>query len=333
MFLLKVFKNANFKRCSQIVRWVQHQSGRPRILIYADMVWCALRHGAGYYDYANFGFWTLNERQRATYVTRFRNKRLLDRFNDRAHYEDFNDKHRFLERFSPFMHRQTLDLTLVSAEQFRAFIHTHPIFFAKRSRSCGGKGVRRVRAADYPDGTALLTALLTDGLTILEAPVEQHPTLSALHPQSVNTLRIVTDFVRGEARIAYIVLKVGRGEAYCDNSGCGGLFCRVDPASGVVLSDAIDDNRTVYTQHPDTLHRFCGLHIPFFGEALQLALRCAAVIPEIGHIGWDIAITPTGAELVEGNADAGVMCQFAPHTPEKRGLWPYYKALFRARTE
>ena len=64
-----------------------------------------------------------------------------------------------------------------------------------------------------------------------------------------------------------------------------------------------------------------------------IALRCAAVIPEIGHIGWDIAITPEDAELVEGNADPGVMCQFAPHTPEKRGLWPYYQKLLKEQKE
>ena len=163
----------------------------------------------------------------------------------------------------------------------------------------------------------------------MEEPIDQHPALAALHSASVNTLRVVTDWVGTEVHISYVLLKIGRGGAPCDNTGCGGMFCRVDASRGIVISDATDDFRNVFSEHPETHQAFFGLKIPHFAEALLLAVRCAALAPEVRHIGWDIAITPDGAELVEGNADPGVMCQFAPHTPEKRGLWPYYQALLR----
>ena len=92
LFLIKVLKNASAARLRSTARWVQAQCGRKMLTIYLDMAWCALRHGAGYCDYANFGFWQLTERQRATYVTRFRNKRILDALNQQRHYEDFNNK-------------------------------------------------------------------------------------------------------------------------------------------------------------------------------------------------------------------------------------------------
>lgn len=66
LFLIKVLKNASAARLRSTARWVQAQCGRKMLTIYLDMVWCALRHGAGYCDYANFGFWQLTERQRAT---------------------------------------------------------------------------------------------------------------------------------------------------------------------------------------------------------------------------------------------------------------------------
>ena len=45
-------------------------------------------------------------------------------------------------------------------------------------------------------------------------------------------------------------------------------------------------------------------------------------------IGWDIAITPTGPAIIEGNEYPGTdLCQVAPHYPEKVGLWPYYKEI------
>lgn len=329
LFLMKVLKNASLTRLRAAADWAGKQSGRRKSAIYADMLWCALRHGAGYCDYTNFGFWELTERQRATYVTRFRNKRILDALNDRRHYEDFNNKHRFLARYAPLMQRETLDLTLAPPNTVYGFFQRHPIFFAKQASGCGGKGVKRVQCEHVQENAELLKALLRDGDTILEEPIRQHPILAAMHGASVNTLRIVTD--RGGARIdiSYVLLKIGRGGACCDNSGCGGMFCRVDTDSGTVVSDATDDFHNVFSEHPETHRSFRGLKIPHFAEALSLAVRSAALSSEIGHIGWDIAITEEGVELVEGNADPGVMCQFLPHTPEKQGLWIYYKKLLK----
>lgn len=233
LFLIKVLKNASASRLRSTARWVQAQCGRKMLTIYLDMVWCALRHGAGYCDYANFGFWRLTERQRATYVTRFRNKRVLDALNQRRHYEDFNNKHLFHARYAPLMRRETLDLTEASPEAVRSFFQRHPIFFAKRGRGCGGQGVHRLCCADAGKGMARLTELLRDGETILEEPIDQHPALAALHSASVNTLRVVTDWVGAEVHISYVLLKIGRGGAPCDNTGCGGMFCRVD-ASGAL---------------------------------------------------------------------------------------------------
>lgn len=33
--------------------------------------------------------------------------------------------------------------------------------------------------------------------------------------------------------------------------------------------------------------------------------KAAAIIPHIGYVGWDIAVTPDGAVLIEGNNDPG----------------------------
>ena len=51
-------------------------------------------------------------------------------------------------------------------------------------------------------------------------------------------------------------------------------------------------------------------------------------IPQVAHVGWDMAITPTGPAIIEGNDFPGTdLCQLAPFYPEKEGLWPYYKKL------
>ena len=63
-------------------------------------------------------------------------------------------------------------------------------------------------------------------------------------------------------------------------------------------------------------------------EAIEFAKECAMVVPQTRHVGWDIAITPDGPALIEGNDYPGTdLCQLAAHFPEKQGLWPYYKEI------
>ena len=152
--------------------------------------------------------------------------------------------------------------------------------------------------------------------------------MARLHPQSVNTLRIVTDLVGDEIHIAYIMVKIGTGGGCCDNSGQGGVICRVDEASASICSVATDDYFHVFEEHPDTHVRFQGYPIPMLSEAIALAKQAALVVPQLRHVGWDVAITPDGPAIIEGNEYPGTdLCQLAPHYPEKTGLWPYYKKL------
>lgn len=327
-YIARVVRGMRFDRLKQMTQIVKEKSGQSKARTLCSMAWCALRYGAGYYDYVMFGFYDMNGRQRNTYLTRVRNKKVCERMNDYSYAEEFDDKLCFNQRFAAFLHRQTLNGETATAAELAAFIRDQETIFAKPNHGSCGKGVEKLNVADFADVEAMLAYIREKKLVILEHALPQHPDMARLHPQSVNSMRIVTDVVGNEVKIAYIVVKIGRGDSCCDNTGQGGVLCRVDAESGKIRSVATDDYFNVYEKHPDTDVTFVGYQLPMVPEAIALAKQAAMVLPQMRHVGWDIAITPDGPAIIEGNEYPGTdLCQLAPHYPEKQGLWPYYRRI------
>lgn len=329
-YLSRVLSGVRFDKMNHMMDVVKQKSGHGKARTFCDMLWCAVRYGAGYYDYTMFGFYDMNGKQRDTYLTRVRNKKVCELMNQKGYGDLFDDKLQFNPLFKDFLHREVLDASTASVEQMEAFLNGQEFFFAKPNRGTCGNGIEKCKVSDFSSASEALDYVKSKDLLVLEHVLQQHPDMARLHPQSVNTMRIVTDRIGDEVHIAYIVVKIGRGEGFCDNSGQGGVICRVDPESGVIISVATDDYFNVYEKHPDTGIVFKGYQLPMHKEAIALAKQAAMIVPEIRHVGWDVAITPDGPALIEGNDYPGTdLCQLAPHFPEKQGLWPYYKKILK----
>lgn len=121
-----------------------------------DILWCAARYGAGYYDYAMYGFYDLTGKQRDTYLTRIRNRKVFDLMNDPAYNDDFDDKLRFNETFRTYLHRETLNGETATAQQMADFVAGQTYIFAKINHGDSGRGVERLRVADFDSPAAML---------------------------------------------------------------------------------------------------------------------------------------------------------------------------------
>lgn len=329
-YVTRVLSGVRMKKMQYVMDVVKEKSGQSKIRSFFDILWCAARYGAGYYDYVMFGFYNMNGRQRDTYLTRMRNKKVLELMNDPAYSDEFDDKLRFNQRFAAFLGRKTLNGETATVEELAEFLDGQEAIFAKINRGDCGRGVEKLYVRDFDGPGAMLDYIRQNKLVVLEQVLPQHPDMARLHPSSVNCLRIVTDLVEDTVHIAYVVVKMGRGGGVCDNSGQGGILCRVDMDTGKICSVATDDYFHIFPVHPDTGVVLEGYQIPLFQEALALARQAARMVPQIRHVGWDMAITPNGPAIIEGNDFPGTdLCQLAPHYPEKQGLWPYYKKILQ----
>lgn len=331
-YLTRVISGIRFDKLNRVLEKIKEKSGQSKVYTFFDILVCAAKYGAGYYDYLMFGFYDMNGRQRDTYLTRVRNKKIMDLMNDPAFSDEFDDKLRFNKTFAAYLGRKTLNGETATEEELAEFLRGQEAIFAKINHGDCGRGVEKLYVKDFDSPADMLAYIREHGLVVLEHVLPQHEDMARLHPSSVNTMRILTDLVDGQVHIAYITVKMGRGSGVCDNSGQGGILCRVDPQSGKIISPATDDYFNVYEKHPDTGIVLQGYQLPMVDRAVAMAKEAALVFPQVGHVGWDMAITPTGPAIIEGNEFPGTdLCQLAPFYPEKCGLWPYYKELLGIR--
>ena len=69
-----------------------------------------------------------------------------------------------------------------------------------------------------------------------------------------------------------------------------------------------------------------GFQFPDWEKAIELVLGAAREIPQMAYVGWDIAFTPDGPCLVEGNNFPGHdIYQLPEHTPDKIGVYPKFR--------
>lgn len=313
----------SYRELLRIADTVRAETGRPRACILADMLRCALRYGAGFNDYLLCRFYDLTDEQRATYVTRGVNNRLVSQLNDSAYFHIFDNKSEFYTQFGSFLGREWLNLRDASPEDFAEFMRERESVIVKPDSESGGRGVDRLSKAEFDDLEQMYRKLRADGIGVVEDVICQHKALDRLYPNSVNTLRIATILNGQGAHIVYGYIRVGNSDRPVDNLHSGGMFAPIDLKTGRVIYPAYDKARNTYIYHPLTGVKFEGFQIPYWEEAKALCLKAADRVPQMRYIGWDVAVTGAGPVFVEGNNFPGYdILQMPPHTPDKTGMLP-----------
>lgn len=240
-----------------------------------------------------------------------------------------DEKWKTYQRFGRYYHR---DVTLVApteqgAADLATFTARHSRFLVKPLNQRLGKGIRIVGEGDAGDGGKALLAAYPDGF-LAEEIIVQDSALGQFHPESVNTLRINTFSGPDGPVVKWPCLRMGRGSSIVDNAGAGGIFGAIDVQTGRIIGVS-DEKHNLYAVHPDTGIPLIGYRMPRWDEACALVKELAEQIPEARFVGWDLALTPNGWVLVEGNYCPLLIWQFAAD----RGIKPEFEQMKKAYEE
>ncbi len=330
-YLLRVLSGVRLKKMFKVIDRVHEKCGQNRVYTFFDILNCAAKYGAGYYDYLIFGFYDMNGKQRNTYMTRMRNKRLIELVNDPEYTYIFTNKNEFDKHFTKYLHREFRDIADMDLEDFRGFIAGKDVIFAKPNVGESGKGIERLKTADFGSVEEMYDYIKNPehNFGVIEQQIIQHPDLNTLYPCSINSYRIVTLVTDdGKAHCVYAVSKSGNGGKFVDNMENSGICCPIDPKTGKICGCAHTSALINYDVQPYTKVPLMGFQLPFVKEAIAMAKQAALEIPQIRYVGWDVCVMPDGPAIIEGNVYPGYdFWQLPEHTPDKIGLYPYYKKM------
>lgn len=321
-FFFKRLVRMDWKAMWQTTGLLRERSGKSRLWLLCDMLYCALKYNAGYVDYKIAEFYRLNDAQRKTQITRGLSNTIVRRMNDKAYWYLFDDKATFNELFKEEVGRGWMKISAQTAlDEFEAFLDQYPDLIAKPLEGSSGVGIERFTSEHWQGREAdFLRELLEKQIGIIEERVIQHPRMAQMCPTSVNTIRIATLLGDKKQGIVYAFLRIGNGNVM-DNVDQGGMAARVDLASGKLLTVGADKKGNTYTHHPMTGTPIIGFEVPFFEEAKAMCLKAAQKVPQMRFVAWDVAITEKGPVFIEGNSfPSHAVPQFAAHYPDGIGI-------------
>ncbi len=143
---------------------------------------------------------------------------------------------------------------------------------------------------------------LKNGRYIVQEGLVQHEEMNALYPDSINTLRVITQCINGNAKVLYALIRMGKGGNQVDNAAAGGVYVKLDPQTGALGDIAYAHDRITFGKHPDTGFLFKGSSIENWPKVKELALSVARKYRELTYVGWDIALTTDGPSIIELNS-------------------------------
>jgi Sugar-transfer associated ATP-grasp len=145
---------------------------------------------------------------------------------------------------------------------------------------------------------------------VIQERLANHPALARLTGSAhLQTLRMTTFVNRdGLADVYYGFLKLIVGNNVSDNfhyGKSGNLIANVALDSGTlgqamtISPDGV--GMAPAPLHPTTGATIAGCCLPFWNETMELARKSARLFHPLRSIGWDIAQTPAGPVVIEGN--------------------------------
>lgn len=320
LYLGYYFKELNKTKMQAFLKHASKETGKSKASLWADAIKSSLKYNISILDYFYFKFYSLDEKQREAWAgTGFMYEYQL-KMNPKEHRDVLENKIKFIKKFKDFIIRKAapIDELKANPEKLQELMENPSgRLVAKGSMGQVGAEVKIIKVKDY-SAESLLKFMDDNKLDLLEEYVLQHPDIMALSPSGLNTVRIFTQIENGKLHYLGARLRVTINSEV-DNMAAGNPAATINIETGEVDGPGVfsDITREPVTVHPVTGVSITGFKVPFWTEIKQMMEKAVFVAPENRSVGWDVAITDKGPELIEGNHN---WCKLLWQLPAEKGM-------------
>lgn len=320
IYLIYYLRETDFRQLRTFIQYSSSKTGKSGTGIIADMVKSVFRYNISLKDYFCFRFFELNADQRKEWAGTGYMYQYQLLMNPKGKREVLENKITFLNHFRPFVKRAFRSLDeFIGDRQVAEKMLENPsgLLVLKGSRGQVGAEVEVIHCNEYTFAS-LIDYMKSRKYDLVEEYILQHPDLMELSPSGLNTVRVFTQLHDGVVDFLGARLRVSVNSPV-DNMAAGNLAAAVDMKTGVVTGPGVysDITKQDQTIQPVTGRKITGFIVPFWNDVVALAEKAALLTPENKSVGWDIAVTSNGPELIEGNHN---WCKLLWQLPVKRGL-------------
>ena len=320
VYLAYYFRRMDWPMLRRFMRHTRAQAGMSNGRQVAAFLIDSLRYNISPLEWYQFGFVSLSPDQKSTWAGTGTMYEFQRHLNPPTGREILSDKRAFHRAYRDCCRHGLWSLDQLKEEAGlaeRLLAEHDKLVFKDATGNCG-TSVRIVPTAELR-ARDLAGWMADHGFDMVEGFIEQHPDLQALSPSGVNTVRIFTLLDKqGGYHVLGCRLRISVNSPV-DNLAAGNLAAPIDEQTGQILGPGVysDITRKPETVHPVTGIAIEGFQIPFWRETLELVRQASLQHPQNRSVGWDVAITADGPDLIEGNHD---WCKLVWQLPVGRGL-------------
>lgn len=306
------------KACISALKLLPPPYNRKKFVCFIDMLYSICKYGALADDYISMAFYSKSHAEKKEYVTSG-NKRLFYRgFYDDDARNTLAKKNLFSKRFANYVKRDWIWTEDVSQQEIENFISNHGRVVVKPASSTWGIGVRVI---DKSELRTIIDDVKQGKHYMIEEVLVNHPDIRKLNSSSLHTLRVETCIDnKGNFHLLNVLLMVGMKHTIVSNCHSGGVMCHIDMKTGKVDKEGYNPQGWWCDVHPQSNIKFVGFKVPLIEQLEEYIKGVSFVMPNARYVGWDVAITPSGFELIEGNFCPGQCTQVCDGIPKYQML-------------
>ena len=281
----------------------------PLIRVLFDYLSAFVLNGFTIWDYLEISSgMLLSKYERRRFLTYKRMQKILKKVNDSAYDYKLINKPETLKTFSEYVKRCWVYPKESTLDEFVEFINKNKIVIVKPVDGMCGEGIFKKDYTDISESEIEIDYrnFVTKNLLVEECiTVHKALDLNNKSNKSLNTFRVFTMMdSRGEVHILKAKFRAGVGNSIVDAAD-GSVHYPISVEYGIVegpgvVLESINKDDFIYC-HPGCEKIMVGMRIPYWEDVRNMLEQAAKKIPQLRLIGWDVAITEKGPEIIEAN--------------------------------